>query len=74
MKFQLHPIPLLVDNQGAIFLASNPAQEGHTKHIKIPEHFICECIHDGKIKLYYIPTTEQVADMYLHQESDLAAF
>ena len=25
MKFQLHPIPLLVDNQGVIFLASNPA-------------------------------------------------
>ena len=64
LKFQLCPIPLLVDNQGAIFLASNPAQEGHTKHIEIPEHFIHECIHDGKIKLYYVPTTEQVADTF----------
>ena len=61
MKFQLCPIPLLVNNQGAIFLASNPAQEGQTKHIKILEHFIHECIHDGKIKLYYVPTTKQVA-------------
>ena len=64
LKFQLHPIPLLVDNQGAIFLASNPAQEGCTKHIEIPEHFIHEYIHAGKIKLYYVPTTKQVADTF----------
>ena len=28
--FILGPLPLYVDNQGTIFLASNPAQEGHT--------------------------------------------
>ena len=39
MRFNIKSIPLLVDNQGAMFLASNPAQEGHTKHIEIPEHF-----------------------------------
>jgi hypothetical protein len=64
LKFKLPAIPLLVDNQGAMFLASNPAQEGRTKHIEIPEHYICECIHDGKIKLYYIPTDKQVADTF----------
>ena len=64
MKFQLRPSPLLVDNQDAIFLASNPAQEGCIKHTEIPEHLICECIHDGKIKLYYVPTTKHVADTF----------
>ena len=64
LKFKLLTVPLYVDNQGAIFLASNPAQEGRTKHIEIPEHYICECVHDGKIKLYYIPTNEQVADTF----------
>ena len=63
-EFKLPTIPLYVDNQGAIFLASNPAQEGHTKHIEIPEHYICECVHDGKIKLYHIPTNKQVADTF----------
>ena len=52
LKFKLPTVPLYVDNQGAIFLASNPAQEERTKHIKIPEHYIRECVHDGKIKLY----------------------
>ena len=64
LKFKFSTVPLYVDNQGAIFLASNPAQEGHTKHIEIPEHYIHECVHDGKIKLYYIPTNKQVADTF----------
>ena len=44
MRFNIKSIPLLVDNQGAMFLASNPAQEGRTKHIEIPEHYIRECV------------------------------
>ena len=32
MRFKIKSILLLVDNQGAMFLASNPAQEGCTKH------------------------------------------
>jgi Trm5-related predicted tRNA methylase len=64
LRFKLPAIPLLVDNQGTMFLASNPAQEGCTKHIEIPEHYIREYVHDGKIKLYYIPTDKQVADTF----------
>ena len=55
-----------------MFLASNPAQEGRTKHIEISEHYICQCIQKEKVKLFYIPTNEQRAD--IHKESDLAAF
>ena len=64
LKFKLPTVTLYVDNQDAIFLASNPAQEGRTKHIEIPDHYIHDYIHDGKIKLYYIPTNEQVADTF----------
>ena len=35
MRFNIKSIPLLVDNQGAMFLASNPAQEGRTKHMYV---------------------------------------
>ena len=42
---QISWIPnLLVNNQGAMFLASNPAQEGRTKHIEILDHYIHECV------------------------------
>ena len=49
--FILGPLPLCIDNQGAIFLASNPAQEGRTKHVRMPEHYICEVVKSGEIQL-----------------------
>ena len=64
MRFNIKSIPLLVDNQGAMFFASNPAQEGCTKHIGIPEHYIRECIQKEKVKLFYIPTNEQRAHIF----------
>ena len=64
LGFKLGPLSLCVDNQGAIFLASNPAQEGQTKHIRIPEHYIHEAVELEEIKLYYIPTNLQFADIF----------
>ena len=54
--FILGLLPLCVDNQGAIFLASNPAQEGRTKHVQMPEHYIREAVESGEIQLFYVPT------------------
>ena len=54
--FILGLLPLCVDNQGAIFLASNPAQEGRTKHVRMPEHYIHEVVESGEIQLFYVPT------------------
>ena len=64
LGFKLGPLPLCVDNQGAIFLASNPAQEGHMKHVQMTEHFIRELVEFGEIKLYYVPTDQQFADIF----------
>ena len=64
LGFKLGPLPLCVDNQGAIFLASNPAQEGRTKHVQMTEHFIWELVEFGEIKLYYVPTDQQFADIF----------
>ena len=61
LGFKLSPLPLCIDNQGAMFLASNPAQEGRTKHIHIPEHYIHEAVELEEIKLYYVPTNLQFA-------------
>ena len=59
----LKNIQLGVDNQGAIFLASNPAQEHRSKHIDIRYHYVRGCIEEGKVELVYIPTNEQLADI-----------
>jgi hypothetical protein len=64
LRFKLGPLPLCVDNQGAIFLASNPAQEGRTKHVRMTEHFIREAVEFGEIQLYYVPTDQQFADIF----------
>jgi hypothetical protein len=60
------PIPttLLVDNQGAIALASNPAFHAHTKHIGVRHHFVCECVENNFISLEYVLTNDQVADTF----------
>ena len=40
LNFDISNIALCGDNQGAIFLASNPAQEHRSKHIDIRYHYI----------------------------------
>ena len=50
------------DNQGAIFLAKNETST-RTKHVDVRYHFIRNLVDDGIIKLEYINTQENVADM-----------
>jgi hypothetical protein len=60
----LAPIPLCGDNQGSIFLASNPVQEKCIKHIDICYHYIHEVIHTKKIELFFIEGSENPADLF----------
>jgi len=57
-------IPLLVDNQSVITLMENPIFHMHSKHIEVHHHWMCEKVGDGTIQLEYIPTTDQVADIF----------
>ena len=58
------PIYLLVDNQSAMSLAENPIFHTQSKHISVQHHWICEKIDNGTIKLEYVPTADQVADIF----------
>ncbi|KAJ4751816.1 polyprotein [Rhynchospora pubera] len=51
------------DNQSTIAIAKNPVHHNRTKHIDIRMHFIRELIEKGEIKLEYIGTEYQVADI-----------
>jgi len=52
------------DNQGAIALAKNPIKHQRTKHIDIRYHFIREHITKGEIVLDYVPTDQNIADVF----------
>ncbi len=58
------PIFLLIDNQSAIALAENPIFHARSKHIKVCHHWVHEKIKDGTIQLDYIPTADQVTDIF----------
>jgi hypothetical protein len=58
------PIRLNEDNQGAIALAKNPVGHGRNKHIDIRHHFLRDLVNEGKIVMTYIPTADQLADIF----------
>jgi len=64
LGYDLAPTPICGDNQGSIFIGSNPVQEWQTKHIDIHYHYICECIKDGKVSVYFIPDNGNLANMF----------
>ena len=58
------PIKLYCDNKAAISISHNPVQHDKTKHIEVDKHFIKEKIEKGIICMTYIPTREQLADIF----------
>ena len=58
------PVNLFVDNQGAIALAKNPVYHQRSKHIDIKYHFVRDEIIEGNLNLDYVPTQDNVADMF----------
>jgi hypothetical protein len=64
LGIKLKPIPLCGDNQGSIFLASNPVQEKRIKHIDLRHHYIREVIRSKKIELFFIEGAENPADLF----------
>ena len=63
LGYQLAPVPICGDNQGAIFIASNPVTEKRSKHIDIRFHYIREVIKKKLIELYFIDGENNPADM-----------
>ena len=60
----LSTIPIFCDNTSAITISNNPIQNSRYKHIDIRYHFIREHIMNDIVELYFVPTTEQIADVF----------
>eukprot|EP00253_Pinus_taeda_P016032 PITA_16032 len=57
------PISIFCDNTSAINISKNPIMHSKTKHIPIKYHFLREQVLEQKVKLEYVPSKEQVADI-----------
>jgi hypothetical protein len=63
LGYHLKPVPICGDNQGSIFIASNPVTEKRSKHIDIRFHYIRKVINDKLVELYFIDGENNPADM-----------
>jgi hypothetical protein len=58
------PLTIIGDNQGAITLAKDNKFHSWMKHIDLRYHFIREAVEDGKVEMKYIPTGENISDIF----------
>ncbi|KAM7477329.1 hypothetical protein LguiA_025542 [Lonicera macranthoides] len=63
-KVSTEQMVLFRDNMSAISIAKNPVQHSQTKHIDIKRHFIRDLVERGIIRIEYIATKQQLADLF----------
>lgn len=63
LNINVFPITIYEDNQSCIKMAMT-FESKRTKHIDIKHHFIRDCIRENKVKLLYISTEMQQADIF----------
>jgi hypothetical protein len=63
LGYNLQPIPICGDNQGLIFITSNPITKKRSKHIDIRYHYVHEVVNRGLAKIYFINGDENPADL-----------
>ena len=57
------PTPLFCDNQSSIKLSYNPVFHEKSKHFEIDSHFTRQKVEDNIIRVEFIPSQEQPADL-----------
>ena len=58
------PMVIYCDNTSAISLSKNLVQHSKAKHIPIKYHYLRDQSQKKNIKLEYVPTQEQIADIF----------
>nr|GEY31579.1 hypothetical protein [Tanacetum cinerariifolium] len=62
--FQFNNIPLYCDNKSEIALCCNSVQHLRAKHIDVRYYFMKEQVENGIVKLYFVQTKYQLADIF----------
>ena len=55
---------ILCDNSSAISLSKKPVHHSRTKHIEVRHHFLRDHELKNDIKIEFIPTNDQLADIF----------
>jgi hypothetical protein len=58
------PIPIYCDNISTISISKNSVMHSKTKYIPIKYHFLWEQVVEKNIRVEYVDTKEQVADIF----------
>jgi hypothetical protein len=58
------PIPIYCDNTSSISISKNPVMHSKKNHIPIKYHFLQEQVAEKNIRVEYVDTKEQVADIF----------
>jgi len=58
------PFKIKCDNSAAITLTKNVSGHSHMKHTDIKHHWICEAVEIGDIVVTYVPSEENMADLF----------
>lgn len=58
------PIPIQCDNSSTINISKNLVMHSRTKHIAIKYYFLREKVEGHEVTMEYVPTSEQVADIF----------
>ncbi|KAL9162242.1 hypothetical protein ABFS82_07G077000 [Erythranthe guttata] len=61
---QVESTYIYVDNKSAIALAKNPVFHDRSKHIETRFHFIRECIAKKEVKVKFVKSEDQLADIF----------
>ena len=68
LLYELFDLPLeatsiFCDNQSCVKLSENLVFHDRSKHIEIKYHYIRDIVQRGAVKLLYVATDEQIADV-----------
>jgi hypothetical protein len=63
-RFSRDTMVINCDNISAINISKNPVQHSRTKHINITHHFLCDLVESEVVSLSFIPTENQLADIF----------
>ena len=58
------PTEICIGNKSTIALAKNPVYHDRSKHIDTRYHYIRECITKQNVKLEYVKSQYQIADIF----------
>jgi hypothetical protein len=59
-----NPITINCDNTSSISISKNPIMHSKNKHIPIKYHFLRDQVTQKIVKIVYVDTKEQIADIF----------